>query len=235
MMSTKVSPGKFARSFASECSDLVEQFVHVVSHGRSPQAFLDSQQDCIYAKTAEGQVVFANQSEQETFGGRVWIVGRYDNAFLSENIAPVAKASDCLLKAGCRQIEFEHVGTDVRGRKLLLRTFKYSLAEMEIEQIAVFGVTRILEVYQEAEASPTKDLWDRWQAFQRLDAQEVEVAVRMVRGEKVREIAGALQVASRTIDNRRASILKKLEITNPYELTALMVRLQDSGYIDFGI
>lgn len=56
-----------------------------------------------------------------------------------------------------------------------------------------------------------------------LSGHEIEVATRIRQGEVNREIADALNVSERTIDRRRAAIMRRLHVTSTAEMVAKLV------------
>ena len=222
-------------SFANECRLVFEEFVSALESDSSPQLILENVRDSIFIATLQGQILYSNRAYQEVFGGAINIIGRFGDSFLTNTVAPVSSASDQLIASGCRFVEFEHPGIDAQGRDVLFRSLKLSLLPLKRPNLGVFGVTRIIEVRNSELTASAPTLIEQWCAFQTLSTEERDVALQTIRGTRVKEIADRLGVSSKTIDNRRSSVLSKLSVQNSFELTKLMVRLHDNGFTDFGL
>lgn len=226
---------EFESAFSRECAALLQSFCEMVAALQDPQVLLDDHDDPVYVKALDGQVVFSNSAFQDVFAGAQAAVGRFSKTFLTDSIAPVSNLSDEMIGAGCARVEFEHAGTDVQGRSVLLRSFKSSLKDVGQPRMAVFGVTRVMKAGEPAASVRAKELWDQCQAYQQLSPTACEVAIMLIRGVEPNKIAASLQIDSEAVDVHRQEIFQRLGIRNSQQLVMLMVRLQDSGYIDVGI
>jgi len=222
--------------FAQEVERLFQEVCLAFSRHEPVYPILDACPDCTYIKTADCQILHTNSIYEETFAGPVSSVGRFSSDFLSDSIRIIAMHSDALLLSGCSSVEFEHAGIDQRQRSLLLRTMKRSLTGCGHPKAAILGVTRIIEVKYgdaaELEASQLAALWNR---FASLEDREQQVAILVTKGETVKRMAELLNVSDKTIENRRNSAMKKMEVSTQAALICMMVRLQDNGYCDFGL
>ena len=66
-------------------------------------------------------------------------------------------------------------------------------------------------------------------AYESLTGREQEIMVLLAEGLSTKEIAGKIYISSRTVENHRANLLKKLNIKNMVELVRYAARL---GLID---
>lgn len=67
---------------------------------------------------------------------------------------------------------------------------------------------------------------DVWEKFRTLKLEEVEVMVRVIKGVLNKVIAQELKISLRTVESRRASVLKKIDVTSVPELVRLYVALE---------
>jgi len=221
--------------FAVECTQAFDTFISALKNNEPIQPVLESIGDALYIKSPDGQIIYSNQIYVNVFGGGSSVIGRFGEDFLTATIVPVSRASDDLITQGCTLAEFEHPGIDSQGRHVLFRTFKQSLREAKRPELGVFGITRIIEVRAEGPKNAGPTLTQQWQCFQSLTQEEQTVAIQSVHGHRVSDIASGLNVSTKTVDNRRSTVLKKMKLENLLDLTKLMVRLQDNGYVEFGL
>lgn len=219
-----------------EVEKLSVRVVRAVRELRDINAIIEECPHSVYIKAADGQMLFTNTVYDQLFGkGGVTSTGRYSQAFLDEIILPISKHSDALILSGCTLVKFDHPGRDSNKQSLLLRSVKKSLLGIGHPKIAILGVTQVLEVSDDDSRQKILSLARSWRLFASLDERDRECATMMVRGEKTKAIAEKFGVTDKTVDNRRAVILKTLNLKNPMELTRLLCRLQDNGFCDFGL
>ncbi len=221
--------------FSAAATTLYDRVVKAIQSKSDIKAVIDASNDCVYLKTADGQILFSNAAYEALISGAVTPVGRYSDAFLNGTTKPVSASSDALIVSGCIQAEFEHPGRDVDGRDVMFRTFKKSLLGVGHPNMAIFGVTRIVAVLGQPEHQKILDLARSWNLFQALDARDREIAKLVAQGEKPRAIAAKFEVSEKTVENRRNAALKALSLDSPIDLIKLLVRLQDNGFCDFGL
>lgn len=237
MNSKQASVAEDTQRFSGEAERLYKQVIAAIDAKSQLGDLLNSAADAVYIKSSEGQIVVANDQYEKLFAGAVSAVGRFSSDFLNETIKPVSHASDLLILSGCTRAEFSHPGKDIAGRSVRLQSFKRTLLGAGHPRMAIFGITRIMEVI----AAPTSDeqrsldLSRKWVLFQSLDSRDRGIAVRIAHGQRHRKIATDLGVSEKTIDNRRAVVLGTLKLDAPLDLVKLMVRLQDNGFADFGL
>ncbi len=196
---------------------------------------LSHEPDCIYVKSADGQILYANSAYMEVFSKDSLAVGRFSASFLQQTIVPVSESSDRMILTGCTRVVFDHCGHDAQGRPTLFQTAKVSLLGSGSPSVAILGVTRICQVLEDRADIKIALLSEKWNRFQSLDTQDRQIAVFLARGLSPAEIARQLSVAKRTIENHRRSILEKLGEESQISLAKLLVRLQDRGYGDLGV
>lgn len=196
---------------------------------------LDDETECIYVKSADGQILYANAAYMDVFSKDGLAVGRFSASFLQRTVVPVSESSDRMVLTGCTRVVFDHYGHDSQGRPTLFQTAKVSLLGLGSPSVAILGVTRIREVLENRSDIKIALLSEKWNRFQRLDSQDREIAVQLAKGLTPAEIAQQMSVAKRTIENHRRSILEKLGEQSQINLAKLLVRLQDRGYGDLGL
>ncbi|MGB7347117.1 MAG: hypothetical protein WBD20_23030 [Pirellulaceae bacterium] len=224
----------------------MDDFVHVVQRvsttvlrcieeGVSLNGQLDTEQDSIYVKSVEGRMLHTNHVYDTMFAGKKIALGRQSSSFLSDSITQIAELSDSMLMAGAQTVQFDHLGHDVIGREVRLRTFKRSLLGLGHPTMAILGLTRLLEIIGDSNTYRLQTLKDQWRLFSKLDDLDRAIAVGIGQGLLVGDIATNHSVTKKTIENHRGSILKTLDLGTPIDLVKLIVRLQENGFGDFGV
>ena len=68
--------------------------------------------DSIYIKSSEMRILYSNDAYNALFAPDSIPVGRFGEAFLSDTVVPISKASDALILEGCTSAIFDHFGHD---------------------------------------------------------------------------------------------------------------------------
>ena len=222
------------QSFVETTSKLMEKVVEMIANATSMEEVLGNEPDCVFLKSAEGTVLYSNRACQEIFSKECLLVGRRAESLISKSIAQFAKWSDGLIMSGCGHIMVDHLGHNGNGERIRLSTAKYSLLGYGHPAIAILGITRIHEVLADSSDRriQVNALAEKWSRFQRLNSSKRDIAVQLVQGMNMQQIADLRDVSRRTIENHRGSILKELGVANPIELAKLLVRFQVSGFGD---
>ncbi len=197
------------------------------------QKALETADCCAFVKSSDGEVLMANSIYEQTFSGRI-TVGRKADSFLEERIATVARHSDQLVLSGSETTLFSHHGQDAQGREVHMHTVKKSLLGCSQPRAAILGLSALQPANNDASTRLFK-LSQRWEVFKSLPERDREIAIALCKGERSRSLSTIHSVTEKTIDNRRTSVLKELELENVMELARLLTRLQDNGYCDFGL
>lgn len=223
------------RGLASEGSRLREEIIRAVREVRDLNAIIERSPSCTYIKASDGQVLATNTIYDQTFGNGIGAAGRYTQAYLDQTILPVSENSDALVICGCSFVEFRNAGRTSDGQAVQFHTVKYSLLGIGHPKLAILGLTDVVDVAADPSGFKVLSLARRWQLFEQLSERDRECAVLFALGERTKTIAERFSVTDKTIDNRRAAILKALRLKNTMELTRLLCRLQDNGFSDFGL
>lgn len=118
-----------------------------------------------------------------------------------------------------------------------MSTAKYSWLGLGHNSLAIMGVTRIYEQLDD-ESDPrvqVNTLIARWSQFESLNPIRREIAIELVRGKAVQQIAEEREVSKRTVENHRGAVLKELGVASPIELAKLLVRFQENGFGDLKV
>lgn len=218
-----------------QCVELHQAVKQAITEKDSVQDLVNGFDCSAYIKTTEGRLLVTNSLYEDLFSGDQNSVGRLSEAFLNETILAVSQASDAMIVAGCNETLFSHAGRDAHGRAVQMATFKGSLLGAGHSRMAILGVTKIVGIEEDDPQLKLLPLSKSWYVFSNFRQREKEIATLIARGKRVKDIASELSVSDKTVDNTRNSIMKKLSLDHPSELIVLMVRLQDSGYSDFGL
>jgi len=222
-------------SFSAAAGRVADDFLAALKSGNSVTAILEAQSDSIYVKSSEGLVIYSNAACEELFSASMSCQGRLASAFLNDTVIAVSKHSDALVLAGCQTAEYDHPGCDARGRHVLFRTYKKSLLGSGLPQLAIFGMTRVIEITDDRPTRKIHDLSRAWFALKELEERDREIAMLIARGDKLKDIATKMGTSHKTIENRRNAMISRLGLESTLDLVKLMVRLQDNGFADFGL
>ncbi|WP_197356600.1 helix-turn-helix transcriptional regulator [Aureliella helgolandensis] len=228
-------PPQPGSSLADEGVQLVRAIASAVTSLSDLRSVIEPSQNCVYIKSADGQILFTNSNHDRVFGSGATSTGRYSKTFLDETVVPVSEHSDRLITNGCAFVQFQNPGRDSNGQIVLLQTVKFSLLGIGHPKLAILGVTEILEVAEQEPSKRVLSLSRSWHIFTQLDERDRKCAAMFAHGEKTKAIAEKFGVTDKTIDNRRVGILKAFGLNNTMELTRLLCRLQDNGFCDLGL
>ena len=221
--------------FITNCRKLHQEVREQLAEHSPIQDSIEAIDAAVHIKTADGRLLLTNQRYEELFAGGQSSLGRLAESFLDPTILTVSRCSDDLIIAGCGELFFSHSGVDAQGRAMKLESFKGSLLGVGQPNWAIFGVTNMLEITAEDPQLRLLPLSRSWRAFSGLKDREQQTATLIAKGTRVKDIATSLGVSEKTVDNTRASLLEKLSLDQPADLIKLMVRIQDSGFADFGL
>ena len=221
--------------FITRCRELHQEVRQHLAEHSPVQDSIETIDAAVHIKTADGRLLLTNQRYEELFAGEQSSLGRLAKSFLDPTILTVSRCSDDLIIAGCGELFFSHSGVDAHGRAMKLESFKGSLLGAGQPNWAIFGVTNMLEITKEDPQLRLLPLSRSWRLFSSLKDREQQTATLIAKGTRVKDIATSLGVSEKTVDNTRASLLEKLSLDQPADLIKLMVRIQDSGFADFGL
>lgn len=202
---------------------------------------LDSQlgalPDCIYIKSSDLKIVYANESYRNVFSTDSLPIGRSADSILHGSVLSVSKASDQMILAGSPLVIFEHFGQDATGRFVQFRTLKRSLQGEGHVAVAILGISCVQTILDDPLDNRTKlaVLVDRWNRFQSMDAADREIAIEFARGATSSKIALQRDVSKRSIEYRRNAIHAALEVESQVELAKLLVRFEEKGFCELGL
>ncbi|WP_162006775.1 PAS and helix-turn-helix domain-containing protein [Roseimaritima sediminicola] len=218
--------------FMAEGNAIYAVVAEAIRNGNPLEDILEPMPDAIYLTSRDGRLEWANSSFLYLFAGSLDRTVKLAPVDITYD--PLARMSDEMVVAGCEAIEFQHHSYDARHRAVVLRTMKRSLAECGDPRIAIFGMTRIVEIVDPTGEDPAARLRQQWGCFQELSERDQGVLTGLARGEKLKDIATRMRITEKTVDNRRKSALKTLGLKSQVELIAMFVRFHDRGYGDFG-
>jgi DNA-binding CsgD family transcriptional regulator len=223
--------------FLETTSRLMTSVIAMIDSGTPMDQVLGEEPDCIYLKSADRKMLYTNQAFHQVFSKDDLIVGVHVESRFSGSTVELSQHSDTMIMSGCRYVVFDHVGHNEDGVRLRMSTAKYSLLGLGHSSLAIMGVTRTYEQLDD-ESDPrvqVNTLIARWSQFESLNPIGREIAIELVRGKAVQQIAEEREVSKRTIENYRGAVLKELGVASPIELAKLLVRFQENGFGDLKV
>ncbi len=162
------------------------------------------------------------------------VVGLLGDSLVSQELGRLSALSDDLILSGCTDLIFDHLGHDSDGKPISMSTAKFSLLGLGHRSMAILGVTRLRATLDHIADRRIRasTLCEKWSQLESLDADDRQIALQLVGGQSVGEIAAERSVSTRTIENRRMRILKQLDVDSPLELAKLLIKLQENGFGD---
>lgn len=185
----------------------------------------------VYLKNRGRVLTLVNSSYQNLFAREEVPIGKHSDSVLTESIRKVSAKSDAIILDGYARIELEHVGLGSGNRRYLMRTHKVDLSGYKYEPYAIMGVSIPMRVLDEPqEAHPDVD--DLFAIYESFDREDKRICTMYALGETTRAIADQLDKSTKTIENHRREILKRLGLSKPVEIIRLLVRFEERGLID---
>lgn len=228
-------PSDDAAKFYQDCRKLAAIVRSAITSHDPIADLIRDLPDHIFLKAADGTLLGNNTAYESMFANGVAPIGRQGEAFLHESILPFSRNSDAMILAGADDVMFWHSGRDSEGQLAWFRTFKASLLGLGHPCLAILGISRLISTDPDDRAMKLFPLSHSWALFSSLRDREREIAAATARGERTKLIAQRLDCSEKTVENSRNAVMKTLSLESPAELIKLMVRLQDSGFGDFGL
>lgn len=228
-------PTDNAVNFYSECIQLTATIRSAITTRTPVSSVIEGMPDFIYVKASDGTILVHNAAYEAMFSNRVPPTGRHSDSFLNDSIIPVSHGSDAMIVAGADELMFWHPGHDAEGRLVYFRTFKASLLGLGHPRKAILGISRVVSTNPNERLIKLLPLSQSWAMFNQLRDRDREIAAATARGERTKAIAERMSCSEKTVENSRNAVMKTLALESPAELIKLMVRLQDSGFSDFGL
>ncbi len=228
-------PSDDCLAFYQQCSKLTATVRSAIQTKTPVISVIEHLPDFVYLKSTDGTMLVHNSAYELMFSNQTPPTGRHSTAFLNETIIPTSQHSDAMIVAGADELMFWHPGRDCEGRLVCFRTFKASLLGLGHPRKAILGISRLVSVDPDDRVLKLLPLSQSWQSFSTLRDRDRGIAAAIARGERTKRIADDMACSEKTVENTRSAVLKHLNLDSPAELIKLMVRLQDSGYCDFGL
>lgn len=185
----------------------------------------------VFIKNLERYLTLVNQPYQAVFSGGELPVGRHSDEVLDSTFSNISIDSDALLMQHYTRLEFEHVGRGAGGKRFLFRTFKADLTRFRYPPYAIVGVTAPISPITTAEAS-RDEVESLYQVFTTFSPIDQQICTLFAVGESTRAIAERLNVSTKTVENHRNKVLRKLGFNKPVEIIRLLVRFEERGLLD---
>lgn len=182
----------------------------------------------IYFKNSESVIVYANDEYERFFYSGRSTIGRIATTYLDSSVSQVSKQSDSLVFSGVREVRFVHECIGPDGDWYLLETYKRNLLDFHDGAYELLGISR--PVTREAlKGSTDVSIEEKHLRFLQLDADFRVLCTLIAEGRSQKEIASALDVSVKTVENRRRKIVEELSLENTIEIVKLLVRFEERG------
>ena len=126
---------------------------------------------------------------------------------------------------------FDHLGHDRDGKSISMSYAKFSLLELGHRSMTILGITRINETLGDISDLRVRAsmLTEKWRFFESLDADVRDIAIQLVLGRSISDIAERRSVSKRTIENHRGCVSKQLDVETPLDLAKLLTSCRKTG------
>lgn len=222
-------------SLASVAEEAYQYICDTVTSGRTEFPWLTTLDDCVHIKNAEGILVYVNESHRRWFAPDASPLGRHCESFLDPAVAGTAVQLDDLVAAGCPYVECEHFGPGPGNEFYHMLSHKRSLRSLNTPGLVILGLTRLLARDADGPSRRQVDYARAAADFRALSESDREICRLTVIGVSSREVAERFEMTTRAIELRKQKTFAALGVGKAVELTRLLVRLQDRGYLDLGL
>ncbi|WP_197169437.1 helix-turn-helix transcriptional regulator [Novipirellula galeiformis] len=181
--------------------------------------------DCVYIKDASGSIIRENRAFCDAFANGETMIGRplsSDETFTH---------LDAVIMLGSPWIECQHFSSDAAGRMCALQTYERRLDEIEDPAFCILVVTRILGYLDKEEDVRRLSLREQFAVFNTFDDTDHTICRMIAEGESTKDIAAAVSLTTKSIENRRQRMLTSLGLQRPVEIVKMMVRLEENRLI----
>jgi hypothetical protein len=186
---------------------------------------------CVAVKNQERTVVYSNAPFKHFFSDHPIGIGSENASFVFGNPAQISQKTDGLILEGVQSIDCEHIEKDLEGRRYTFRTFKYRLVELQDPEFYFFCVSRPIAFLGSTESEKGKSLSELFRLFQSMDEVDRTICRLDAKGELTKDIAAAVGLTSRSIENHRSKMLVLFQVQRPMELIRITIRLEDHGLL----
>ena len=175
-------------------------------------------------------ILHANQAYHDFFSHGMAAIGRVATSFLDNSVVRASEHSDALILEGAEYVEFEHDCIGPKNRWHRIRTYKRGLLKYPDEAFDILGISRPIA----KECAPTQEsrdtIQEKYHAFKQLEISDRQICNLIAEGRSTKEIASALEVTPKTIENRRRKILESLDFEQVIEIVKMMVRFEERDF-----
>lgn len=220
-------------SFEQAKGQILQVFLDWFDGPRESPPDLSGFEDVIYVKNRSRVMTLVSDGYVNFFGDGMTPVGRSADSFLAESIKRVSQHTDALILDGIDHLELDHVGAGSNSDTYEIRTYKCSLVEYGFEAYAILGISRPLKIIRRAGESGDKplELKEQHKIYLGLDQIDKSICEKYAQGESTKDIANAVGLTTKSVENHRKKIMEQLGLSRPIEIVKLMVRFQDRDWI----
>lgn len=194
---------------------------------------LDEVEECVSIKNSEGVLVYCNTAHRQTMSPHASPLGRTAHSYLDSITAQRSEAVEQLIGESCPFVELEHAGCGPDGAYTRFHACKRNLRTLGNPGLAVLSVVRVVE--RDEDAAKRLDLVTQSEKFRELSERDQQICRQTALGVSSRELAELFGMTTRAIELRKQKAFAHLGVDKAVDLTRLLVRLQDRGYLDLGL
>lgn len=192
---------------------------------------LEDFEDPICLKNSELVVIHANQPYYSFFAGGTIPIGKKATTFLHNGVANISVKTDGLIKEGVSCLQFEHIGRGPDGRLYNICAYKRPLPKSNETACVVLEVSRPLSI-REAETGGQLSVEEQFGIYSNFSVDDKLICASYARGDSTKEIAAALDLSTKAIENHRKKMMLELRVERPVEIVKLLVRFEERGFLE---
>lgn len=204
-------------------------------NSRKLSALFDDTPECVFLKDCNGRIIYSNESHDELYASQLpsSTVGLKSVTFLHSSMVQLSVSGDAMLINGCKQLKYHHLLGQPDGSEVPVNSVKLPLLNAQGTIQGILGLTKPLTPL--ARHAVSAELQRLGSIVKNLRKEEKLITKYVCDGVSNKRIAEQIETPLRTVENRRRSVLKKLNIETTAELIKIIVRLEDAGLTQMGV
>lgn len=221
----------YTRTFEEEIDWASSELARVASQLNAELPDFSKIEACICIKNRERVIVLANDPFRKFFSGGKEVLGRNEEALQIWRNAKMNSQIDEMILDGTQFVDCEHVGGDADGRSYMFRTYKCAIEEITIPEYHILGISRPIAFLGNSSPEQSFGLADLQGLFMSMDSIDKLICRMDALGEMTKDIARAVGLTSRSIENRRKKIQELFRVERSMEVIRITIRLEEHGLL----
>jgi len=221
----------YTRTFEEEIDWASSELVRFASQANAEQPDFSKVEACVYVENRERVIVLANDPFRRFFSGGKEVLGRNEEALKIWRNTKMNSQIDEMILDGTQFVDCEHAGRDADGRSYTFRTYKCAIEELTLPEYHILGISRPIAFLGNSSPEQSFRLADLHALFISMNSIDQLICRMDAIGEMTKDIARAVGLTSRSIENRRKKMQELFHAERSMEVIRITIRLEEHGLL----